>query len=350
MTAQASNTIHKLKARLAPGQTRPMTTPSRTRRQGKHARGRNATLSLLFVPHRGTPRTLRFTHWQALVRTSALVCCLLLAAGIAHTVRTTRENVSLRAAYEQEKALRVEETANLSRQIAEQASLLADTATSVDAVKAGNAQADKAVTNFEAEYENLLVAYIDKNLQGVKASRGENGNASFREDVKTLKALLETVEEATLDARSKESELAVKTAALASYLRSLPSAWPTVPDATVASDFGRRLHPVYRYYRKHEGLDIGNRKGDPIYASGSGTVTMAEWHSGYGNLVEIDHGNGYVTRYGHCSKLLVKVGQRVDQGEKIALIGSTGTSTGPHVHFEVRINGTPVDPIPFITD
>ena len=324
--------------------------PSRTRRQGKHAGGRNATLSLLFVPHRGTLRTLRFTHWKALIRTGALLCCLVLTAGVVHTVRITRENISLRTAYETEKSLRTIETENLSRQIADQAALLADTAASVDALKAGTAQSEKAVDNFEAEYENLLVAYIDKNLQGVKASRGEDGNASFRDDVRTLKALLETVEEATLDTQTRESELARKTATLESYLRSLPSAWPTVADATISSDFGRRFHPVYHYYRKHEGVDIGDRKGDPIYASGSGTVTMAEWHSGYGNLVEIDHGNGYVTRYGHCSKLLVKVGQKVDQGEQIALMGSTGTSTGPHVHFEVRINGTPVDPTPFITD
>lgn len=331
----------------------PATTTARAykpRRTGKITHGRNATLSLLFVPHRGTLRTLRLTHWKAIVRTGILVCAVLVASGIIYTARTARENIALRSAYETEKNLRTQETENLNRKIAEQASLLEDTAASVEAWKAGTAQSDKAIDSYETEYENLLVAYIDKNLKGVKASRGEDGNASFRDDVQTLKALLETVEEATLDAEDKESELAKKTARLEAYIRSLPSAWPTVADAQIASDFGRRFHPIYHYYKKHEGLDIGDRRGDPIYASGSGTVTKAEWHSGYGNLVEIDHGNGYVTRYGHCSKLLVKVGQKVDQGEKIALIGSTGTSTGPHVHFEVRINGTPVDPTPFISD
>ena len=335
LTAQRNHTPHKL---------------NRTRMTGKHAHGRNATLSLLFVPHRGTLRTLRLTHWKALVRTCVLLCAALLATGVVYTARTVRENIALRTAYATEKNLRIQETESLNRQIAEQADLLQDTAASVEAWKTGTTQSEKAIDSYEAEYENLLVAYIDKNLNGVKASRGENGSASFRDDVQTLKALLQTVEDAALDAQDKESELAKKTARLDAYIRSLPSVWPTVEDAQISSDFGRRFHPVYHYYKKHEGLDIGDRRGDPIYASGSGTVTMAEWHSGYGNLVEIDHGNGYVTRYGHCSKLLVKVGQRVEQGAKIALIGSTGTSTGPHVHFEVRINGTPVDPTPFITE
>lgn len=97
----------------------------------------------------------------------------------------------------------------------------------------------------------------------------------------------------------------------------------------------------------HPGMDICNRVGTPIHAAKPGTVVASGWNAGYGNAIDIDHGNGVVTRYGHCSALLVKVGQTVQAGERIGLMGSTGYSTGPHVHFEVRIQGRPVNPATF---
>ena len=94
----------------------------------------------------------------------------------------------------------------------------------------------------------------------------------------------------------------------------------------------------------HTGIDLAANTGTAILAADGGTVTVASYSGNYGYVVYIDHGNGYVTRYAHCSKLLVKVGQKVAQGEKIALVGSTGKSTGPHLHFEVRYNGTAKNP------
>jgi murein DD-endopeptidase MepM/ murein hydrolase activator NlpD len=98
----------------------------------------------------------------------------------------------------------------------------------------------------------------------------------------------------------------------------------------------------------HEGIDIAVPSGTPVRASASGTVIHAGWLGGYGNLVVIDHGDGLATAYGHNSALLVAVGQNVSQGETISLSGSTGNSTGPHVHFEVRVNGVPVDPLLYL--
>lgn len=94
----------------------------------------------------------------------------------------------------------------------------------------------------------------------------------------------------------------------------------------------------------HTGIDIAAASGTPIKASGDGRVVSASYRNGYGNTVIIDHGGGVTTLYAHCSKLYVKAGQSVKQGEKIAAVGSTGLSTGPHVHWEVRINGKPVNP------
>lgn len=109
---------------------------------------------------------------------------------------------------------------------------------------------------------------------------------------------------------------------------------------TLTSTFGPR------WGRMHTGLDMAAPTGSPIYASDGGTVVRAGYSGGYGNCVDIDHGNGRVTRYGHCSKLLVGVGEQVYQGQNIALVGSTGNSTGPHLHFEVILNGTAVNPAP----
>lgn len=111
---------------------------------------------------------------------------------------------------------------------------------------------------------------------------------------------------------------------------------------SISSNFGRR------WGRAHKGVDIAGPTGSPIYAADGGTVSFAGWSNGYGLCVIINHGNGYQTLYGHSSKLLVKAGQKVSKGERIANVGSTGRSTGPHLHFEVRINGAQQNPLKYI--
>ncbi len=113
----------------------------------------------------------------------------------------------------------------------------------------------------------------------------------------------------------------------------------------MASGYGRRVDPVYGTMKFHEGMDFACNVGTPVYATGDGTVVRAEWASSYGNLVEIDHGYGYVTRYAHLSEFLVKPGQKVSRGEIVAKSGNTGKSTGPHVHYEVRLRGEAQNPV-----
>ncbi|BCR04388.1 peptidase M24 [Desulfuromonas versatilis] len=112
----------------------------------------------------------------------------------------------------------------------------------------------------------------------------------------------------------------------------------------VTSAFGVRRDPFNGARKMHEGVDIASRTGTPVFATADGIVTQAETVSGYGKLVVVDHGYGFKTYYGHNSKLFVKVGQRVKRGEKVAAVGNTGRSTGPHVHYEVRRNGVPLNP------
>jgi len=125
-------------------------------------------------------------------------------------------------------------------------------------------------------------------------------------------------------------------------------AWPVPSSGRITSPFGYRNHPTRRRREFHTGIDIGARSGANILAAEDGTVILSGWHGGYGNTVIIDHGGGLHTLYGHNSRNLVSVGDRVTRGQVIALIGSTGVSTGPHLHFEVRLNGNAVDPMPYL--
>ena len=127
----------------------------------------------------------------------------------------------------------------------------------------------------------------------------------------------------------------------------MPSVVP-VDQPYLSSSFGWRRHPVTGRHTMHEGLDFAAPRGTPIVAASGGVVTEARYVPGYGKLVEISHGNGLVTRYAHASSIGVKLGEVVTKGQQIATVGSTGRSTGPHLHYEVRIAGHPLDPTLFM--
>lgn len=195
--------------------------------------------------------------------------------------------------------------------------------------------------------------------RAVEARSARDELAGDRDRLATVESLKQS---ALTDTRHTREEylaeveaLAAESAALAAQIRDAqtgagstgtgqPSAagfiWPC--DGVVVSGFGMR------WGRMHEGIDVGCAYGTPNRAAASGTVIYAGWHGGYGNLVVVDHGNGLSTAYAHASSILVGVGQSVSQGETVSLVGSTGNSSGPHLHFEVRVNGQAVDPLLYL--
>ncbi len=131
-------------------------------------------------------------------------------------------------------------------------------------------------------------------------------------------------------------------------LVSVPVRIPVTGEVDISSTFGVRIDPFLHIAAMHTGIDFRGDAGDPVHATAAGTVTAAGWSGGYGKMVEIDHGNGLSTRYGHLSKIEVNVGDKVRLGQTVGRLGSTGRSTGPHVHYETRIDGEAVDPQKFL--
>jgi murein DD-endopeptidase MepM/ murein hydrolase activator NlpD len=203
----------------------------------------------------------------------------------------------------------------------------------VEVIEARTAEAREVRDELAAGRDTLAAA------RTLKRSALSDARESRTEHLEEVDALL--AESASLAAAIREAQ---EQAAASSTGSGTPSAsgfiWPV--NGTVVSGFG------WRGSRMHEGIDITASSGTPIWAAAAGTVIWASWRGGYGNCVVVDHGNGLATLYAHASSILVGVGQSVSQGETVALVGSTGNSSGPHLHFEVRVNGTAVDPLGYL--
>jgi len=219
------------------------------------------------------------------------------------------------------------------------------------------ATAERKATIGTRRLQAATVSVIGSRTEEARVARDQlAGDRDRLAAVESLKQSAVTDTRHTREEYLAEVEaLAAESAALAAQIRDAqtgagstgtgqPSAagfiWPC--DGVVVSGFGMR------WGRMHEGIDVGCSYGTPNRAAASGTVIYSGWLGGYGNLIVVDHGNGLSTAYAHASSLLVGVGQSVSQGETVSLVGSTGNSSGPHLHFEVRVNGQAVDPLLYL--
>ena len=166
----------------------------------------------------------------------------------------------------------------------------------------------------------------------------------------SVREFADMVDELTRQVDARSDQLSVLEALLvhdSANRKFLPTLYPVV-DGWFSSNFGYRIDPFTGQSSMHEGIDFPAESGTPIVAAASGKVVVSEWHPAYGKMLEIDHGNGLVSRYAHTSSVVVKEGDLVVRGQRVATVGSTGRSTGPHLHFEVRLNGVPQNPARFL--
>jgi murein DD-endopeptidase MepM/ murein hydrolase activator NlpD len=220
-----------------------------------------------------------------------------------------------------------------------------------------NAAAERAATIRTRRLQAAAVSVIGAHADAARAARDRL--AADRDRLVTVESIKQSALADTRETRAEYvgevESLATESAALAARIRAAqagagstgtgqPSAagfvWPC--EGVVVSGFG------VRWGRMHEGIDIACAYGAPVHAAAAGTVIYAGWMQGYGNLVVLDHGNGISTAYAHASAILVSVGQSVGHGDEVSLVGATGHATGPHLHFEVRVNGVAVDPLSYL--
>jgi murein DD-endopeptidase MepM/ murein hydrolase activator NlpD len=293
--------------------------------------------TLVLVPHGSEPsRIVEVSHTVLRVGAVVVGACVVLA-GIAGYATISKTSELSRAARLQQ------ENASLSREIGELHGRLVSLSDTITQISQRDARI-RVLANLEPIDPQVQEAGIggpgtsDLSLSGLTGLTRRS--AEVRVD---LGALIRRANLLASSFKEAADSLSVHTARLAAT----PSIMPT--QGWLSSAFSAmREHPILHLARPHEGIDVSAPMGSPIEAPAAGVVSDAGWETGYGNTVTINHGFGIVTKFAHASKILVKVGQRVSRGQRIALVGNSGLATGPHLHYEVHVNGRPVDPLKYV--
>jgi len=199
----------------------------------------------------------------------------------------------------------------------------------------------------ESTKEDLINLFEGKKTKQGELEKNLNSLVAYKEDLSKSEAAL-TEAENELENEANQLTTLIKNLELSATYVGGEMMWPVPGNSTITSSFGNRVHPITKVVTMHTGIDISCPLNTEIVAAQSGTIIYSDWYGGYGKVIMIDHGGGYATLYGHNNSLIVTVGDVVKKGDVISKSGSTGFSTGPHLHFEVRINGDYVDPIPYL--
>jgi murein DD-endopeptidase MepM/ murein hydrolase activator NlpD len=292
--------------------------------------------TVVFVPHDAEPSRVVEVSYRV-VKTAISGALMAAAAALVLGYMTVSRTVDL-----SKSARLTQENTRLEQQLDELNGRLATLADTLTRISQRDARI-RVLANLEPIDPQVQAAGIGgPTVAGVE---GDAGSAMRRtSEVRVdLNALIRRANLLASSFKETADSLAVHSARLSAT----PSIMPT--QGWLSSAFSSmRSHPILHVARPHEGIDVTAPMGTPIEAPAAGVVREAGWESGYGNTIVIDHGFGTVTKFAHASKILVREGQRVSRGQRIALVGNTGLATGPHLHYEVHVNGRPVDPLRYV--
>jgi len=299
-------------------------------------KNRKEYLSIMLIPHsQDRVRVIKISSFYLKV-SFLLVALLIFVSGlIVMNIKLSNRNKSLESNIE-----------GLSRLNVEQKNMIDEKANTIKNLEEREKSINAKIDQFTEKYKDMAEKYLSGESRSKTSRSDDRTERTFVDDISILKDKLDEL----IDEKSLHNEdilgLQETEEKLKKYMATIPTLWPA--SGRVSSNFGQREDPFNSSERFHSGIDIAADYGSDINAAAEGTVITAGTLAGYGKAVIVSHGNGLTTLYGHISSAIAKEGQKVKKGQLIARVGSTGRSTGPHLHFEVRINDTPVDPLKYL--
>jgi murein DD-endopeptidase MepM/ murein hydrolase activator NlpD len=308
-------------------------------KKGKARRTQKKYFSVVLVPHSSSHvKVFKFTSFYAKLIACFVILIAIFVGGGLYISKMLEENRALKNGINELYTTTVEQSKLLETRSEEIERLQKESAAFKEVVN------DK-IEEFTEKFNSITDEYLEERTQKISRS-GERTETAFTNDMRELKASLDSLSQLYSRSGRPNADLDAAEAKIDEFMETVPTLWPV--SGTITDKFGYRKDPFTKKTKFHTGMDIGTDYGKSIKASAGGKVIMVGSVYGTGNTVKINHGNGIVTLYGHCSKILVKEGQTVEKGEVIAKVGSSGRSTGPHLHLEVQIYGSPVDPLQYL--
>ena len=308
-------------------------------KKGKVKKTQKKYFSVVLVPHSSSHvKVFKFTSFYAkLIACFVILIAIFVSSGL-YISRMLEENKSLKQNINELYSTTIEQSKLLDSRSDEIQKLQDESASFKEVVN------DK-IEEFTESFNKITDQYLEERSQKISRS-GERNETEFTNDMRDLKSSLDSLTQLYSRSGRPNADLDAAEAKIDEFMETIPTLWPV--SGTITDEFGNRRDPFTRKLKFHTGLDIGADYGKSIKAAAGGKVVSVDNVYGTGKTVKISHGNGITTLYGHCSKILVKEGQTVEKGEVIAKVGSSGRSTGPHLHLEVLIYGTPVDPLQYL--
>jgi len=308
-------------------------------KKGKARHAQKKYLSIVLIPHSSSNvKVLKFNAFYLKLAAFFIVLIAVFVSGSIYISKIVKENEALKKNITELYVTTTEQSKLIEAKSNEITRLQEESAAFRETVN------DK-IEEFTESFNKITDEYLQK--RSATASRsGERNESAFAGDLYQLKQSLDSLTSLYSRSRILTADLEAAEAKIDAFMETIPTLWPV--NGRITDEYGYRKDPINGKRKFHTGLDIAADTGTPIKAAASGKVIFAQSTYATGRTVKIDHGRGIVTLYGHASKILVEEGQTVEKGEVIAKVGSTGRSTGPHLHFEIHLYGSTVDPLEYL--